>query len=522
MKNKLFMTADEAVSMIQDNDCVVTGGFVSSCCPEALTTALENRFLMEGAPRDLMLVFAAGQGKRNGKGNDHFAHEGMVRKVIGGHWDRGPSLGKMALDNKIQAYNLPQGVISHLFRDIAAGKIGTLTHVGLNTFVDPRVDGAKLNNTTDEDIVHLVDIHGHERLFYKSFPIDVCLLRGTYADEHGNVTLEKEIGPLDTTAMAQAAKNSGGKVFVQVEKVVSAGSLDPKLVKLPKIFVDAIVLGDEETSMQCLDCEYDPSLTGELRVPLQKKAASPLNAKKVIARRAAMELCENAVVNLGVGVPEMISSVAAEEGVGNSMTLTVEAGAIGGMPKPGAQFGAASNPDSILDQNVIFDFYDGGGLDVAFLGMAQTDEGGNINVSKFNGRLAGCGGFINITQNAKKVCFCGTFTAGGLQTVIQDGKLHILQEGRNQKFIDTVEQITFSGEYAQNTKQPVLYITERAVFELRADGLYLIEVAPGIDIEKDVVAHMGFTPKMADEVKIMDACLFEEGTMNLKKHLKNK
>jgi len=516
------MTPDEAMALVQDKDCVVTGGFVSSGCPEALTSALENRFILSGAPKDLTLVFAAGQGKRNGKGNDHFAHEGMVRKVIGGHWDRGPELGKMAIENKIQAYNFPQGVISHLFRDIAAGKIGTITHVGLNTFVDPRVDGAKLNNDTTEDLVHLVDIHGHERLFYKAFPIDICLLRGTYADESGNVTLEKEIGPLDATAMAQACKNSGGKVFVQVEKVVSHGSLDPKLVKLPKIFIDAIVVGDEETSQQCLDCDYDPSLTGELRVPLQAKAASPLNAKKVIARRAAMELKENSVVNLGVGVPEIISSVAAEEGVSNFMTLTVEAGAIGGIPKPGAQFGAASNPDSILDQNVIFDFYDGGGLDIAFLGMAQTDKTGNINVSKFGPRLSGCGGFINITQNAKKVCFCGTFTAGGLTTVIQDSALHILQEGRNKKFINTVEQITFSGDYARKVKQPVLYITERAVFELRDDALYLIEIAPGIDMQKDVLDIMDFEPKIASDLKVMEASLFQEASMNLKKHLKNK
>jgi len=520
MKNKLFMTADEAMTMVEDNHCVVTGGFVSSCCPEALTTALENRFILSGQPKDLMLVFAAGQGKRNGKGNDHFAHEGMVRKVIGGHWDRGPELGKMAIDNKFEAYNLPQGVISHLFRDIAAGKIGTITHVGLNTFVDPRVDGAKLNTITEDDIVHLVDIHGHERLFYKAFPIDICLLRGTYADESGNVTLEKEIGPLDSTAMAQACKNSGGKVIVQVEKVVSSGSLDPKLVKLPKIFVDAIVVGNEESSQQCLDCDYDPSLTGELRVPVKAKAASPLNAKKVIARRAAMELSENAVVNLGVGVPEIISSVAAEEGVGHAMTLTVEAGAIGGMPKPGAQFGAASNPDSILDQNVIFDFYDGGGLDVAFLGMAQTDAKGNINVSKFGTRLSGCGGFINITQNAKKVVFCGTFTAGGLTTVIQDGELHILQEGRNNKFVEAVEQITFSGDYARKVKQPVLYVTERAVFELKDDGLHITEIAPGVDLQKDIIDLMGFSPIVPEKIKLMDAALFNESTMNLKKIIK--
>lgn len=516
MKNKLFMTAEEAINMIDDNHCVVTGGFVSSCCPEALTSALENKFISTGSPKNLKLIFAAGQGRRNGKGNDHFAHEGMVRKVIGGHWNQGPNLGKMALENKFEAYNLPQGVISHLFRDIAAGKIGTITHVGLNTFVDPRINGAKINDITKEDIVSVVNIHGHERLFYKPFKIDICLLRGTYADENGNISLEKEIGTLDTTAMAQATKNSGGKVIVQVQKVVAAKSLDPKLIKLPKIFVDAIVVGDDDSNMQCLGCEYDPSLTGELRVPLIAKEPTPLDAKKVIARRAAMELSQDAVVNLGVGLPEMISAVAEEEGIGNVMTLTVEAGAIGGIPKPGAQFGASSNPDSILDQNVLFDFYDGGGLDVAFLGMAQADQEGNINVSKFNGRLAGCGGFINITQNAKKVCFCGTFTAGGLQTIIENNQMKILTEGKNQKFIPSVEQITFSGAYAKNKKQPVLYITERAVFELKEDGLYLIEIAPGVDLQKDILDQMGFVPKMTDEIKTMIPDLFQEGLINLK------
>lgn len=519
MKNKPVLTAREAMDMVRDGQSVATGGFVSSCCPEALTTALEERFIETGSPKNLTLVFAAGQGKRDGRGNDHFAHEGMVKKAIGGHWDRGPRLGAMAIENKIEAYNLPQGVISHLFRDIAAKKIGTITHVGLNTFVDPRNGGGKLNTITEEDIVKLVNIDGEERLLYKAFPIDICLIRGTYADESGNVTVEKEIGSLDSTAMAQACKNSGGKVIVQVERIVKNGCLDPKLVKIPRIYVDALVVGDKETSMQSLGCEYDPSLTGELKIPLNALKPAPLNAKKVIARRAAMELKEDAVVNLGVGVPELVSSVAAEEGIGDYMTLTVEAGAIGGMPMPGAQFGAASNVESILDQNVLFDFYDGGGLDIAYLGMAQVDGTGNINVSKFGTRLAGCGGFINITQNAKKVVFCGTFTAGGLETEIKDGKILILQEGRKNKFINEVEQITFSGLYANKVGQPVMYITERAVFELRQDGIYLTEVAPGIDMQTQILDKMEFKPKIEGTPKLMDAKLFCDGLMGLNKEV---
>ncbi|SKC36299.1 acyl CoA:acetate/3-ketoacid CoA transferase [Maledivibacter halophilus] len=517
MNNKRVLTAKEAVDLIENGQTVVTGGFVSSCCPEALTSALEERFINTGLPKDLTLVFAAGQGKRDGRGNDHFAHEKMVKKVIGGHWDRGPKLGAMAIENKIEAYNFPQGVISHLFRDIAAKKIGTITHVGLNTFVDPRNGGGKLNSKTKEDLVKLIEIEGQERLLYKSFPIDICLIRGTYADESGNVTVEKEIGSLDSTAMAQACKNSGGKVIVQVEKIVKNGSLDPKLVKIPRIYVDALVIGDKESSLQCLGCEYDPSLTGELRVPLDGLNPAPLNARKVIARRAAMELKKDAVVNLGVGVPELISSVAAEEGIEDYMTLTVEAGAIGGMPMPGAQFGASSNVESILDQNVLFDFYDGGGLDIAYLGMAQIDEIGNINVSKFGTRLAGCGGFINITQNAKKVVFCGTFTAGGLKTEIKDGKLHIIKEGKMKKFIKNIEQITFSGIYANKVKQPVMYITERAVFELREEGLYLTEIAPGIDIQTQILDKMEFKPKIEKEPKLMDERLFSKDIMGLAK-----
>ena len=305
----------------------------------------------------------------------------------------------------------------------------------MNTFVDPRNGGGKLNSKTTENLVELVEILGQEKLLYKAFLIDICLLRGTYADEAGNVTLEKEIAPLDATAMAQACKNSGGKVIVQVEKIVQNGSLDPKLVKIPRIYVDAIVVGDVESNQQSLGFDYNPALTGDIRVPVSGMDIPPLSVKKVIGRRASMELTEDAVVNLGIGVPEYVASVAAEEGIGDYMTLTVEAGPIGGVPSGGAQFGASTNPECILEQNVQFDFYDGGGIDLAFLGLAQADAVGNINISKFGTRIAGCGGFINITQNCKRVFFCGTFTTGGLKTEIKDGKLIITQEGSEKKFM---------------------------------------------------------------------------------------
>ena len=363
----------------------------------------------------------------------------------------------------------------------------------------------------------LVEIEGEERLLYKPMPIDIVFLRASYADEYGNCTVHREIGSLDCTAMAQACKNSGGKVIVQVEKIVQAGNLDPKLVKIPGIYVDSIVIGSEEDNMQCLGTPYDGSLTGEFRIPVDAIPPVPLNARKIIARRAAMELTENAIVNLGTGVPEVIGNVAAEEGISDYMTLTVEAGSIAGVPMGGTQFGAAANPMCILDHNVQFDFYQGGGLDLAFLGLAETAPNGDLNVSKFGTRLAGAGGFIDITQNAKKVCYCGTFTAKGLEVKCIDGKLKVVKEGSKKKFVKEVEHITFSGFYANKVKQPVLYITERAVFELREEGVTLIEIAPGIDIKTQVIEQMEFTPKLADNIKIMDERIFRNEPIGLKK-----
>lgn len=517
MKKVRVLTAEEAAMLVKDGNVVATGGFVGSGSPESLTRALEKRFLETGEPKNLVLFHAAGQGNRDGSSSDHFAHEGMLKKVIAGHYNMAPNLGQMIIDNKIEGYNLPQGVISQMFRDIAGHKIGTLTHVGLNTYVDPRVEGGKLNSITKEDIVELVNICGEERLLYKPVPINVAFIRGTYADEAGNISLQKEVTPLDATSMAQATRNSGGIVIVQVEKVVKAGSLDPKLVKIPGIYVDAVVVSKPEEHEQCFGCAYDPTLTGEATAPEGAAKAVALSAKKIIGRRAAMELRENTVVNLGIGIPEYISMVANEEGIGDYMTLTVEAGPVGGVPLGGSQFGAAINADCYLDQGYQFDFYDGGGIDLAFLGLAQADKDGNVNVSKFGPRIAGCGGFINITQNAKKVFFCGTFTAGGLKTSIKDGKLVIDNEGKEKKLINEVEQITFSGAYANKTNQPVMYITERAVFELRKDGVYLTEVAPGIDVKTQVIDLMGFEPKIDGEVKLMDERIFKDELMGLKK-----
>ncbi|NSB15418.1 acyl CoA:acetate/3-ketoacid CoA transferase [Clostridium beijerinckii] len=517
MKSKSkVMSKEQAVALIKNGDTVAVGGFVGCAHPEEITAEIEKSFLSKQLPRDLTLIYAAGQGDGKDKGLNHLGYEGLLKRIIGGHWNLTPKLQKLAMENKVEAYNLPQGTISQMYRDIAAGKPGTLTHVGLKTFVDPRIEGAKLNKLTTEDIVSLINIDDKEYLLYKTFPIDVTILKATYADEDGYATMEKEALTLDATAMAQAAKNSGGIVILQVEKIVAKGSLDPRKVKIPGIYVDAVVVGSPENNMQTFGEAFNPAYSGDARVPVDSIVPLEINERKVIARRCAMELVPDAATNLGIGMPEGIAIVASEEGIGDKMTLTVEPGGIGGVPAGGLNFGATTNPLCIMDQATQFDFYDGGGLDVAFLGLAQCDKVGNINVSKFGPKIAGCGGFINITQNSKKVIYCGTFTTGGLKLKIDEGKLTILNEGKVDKFVNKVEQITFSGEYASNIGQLVLYVTERAVFRLSKHGLVLIEIAPGVDLEKDVLAHMEFKPIISPDLKLMDESIFKAEPMGLK------
>ncbi len=512
------VSAEEAAALIHDEDSICTSGFVGIGTPDALLDAIERQFLADGHPRDLTLLFAGGQGDGADRGLNRLGHDGLLKRVIGGHWGLIPKIGRLALDNRIEGYNLPQGCISHLYRDIAAGKPGTLTKVGLDTFVDPRRGGGKINEVTTEDMVELVTFHGEDWLLYRAFPIKVALLRGTTADINGNVSMEREALILDSLSMAMAAKNSGGIVIVQVERIAAAGSLHPRSVVVPGALVDCVVQAPPELHPQTYGTYYNPAYSGELRMPLESMAPAKLDERKIIARRCALELPMNGIVNLGIGMPEGLAQVANEERLLDHLTLTAEPGVVGGLPASGLDFGAAVNTQAIIAQNQQFDFYDGGGLDMACLGMAEADAEGNVNVSRFGAKLAGAGGFINISQNAKKLVFAGTFTAGGLVVQAGEGRLKIVREGRARKFIETVRQVTFSGRHARQLGRPVLFVTERCVLALTPEGVELTEVAPGIDVERDVLAHMAFRP-IVNEPQTMDAGIFADRPMDLRARL---
>ncbi len=508
------ITADEAAHLLEDGDAIlISGSGGGHAVPEALLAAVERRFLAEGKPLGLTSVSIVGVGDRADLGASHLAHEGLLKRAVTSALVDSPGLVRLAAADKIEAYTLPQGVLSQLMRDMAAGRPGLLTKTGLHTFVDPRQQGARQSPRTPPDFVEVVNLVGEEWLFFKPVPVSVAFLRGTTADEDGNVTMEEEAVLGEMLAMAQATRRAGGIVIVQVKRMARRGALPGKEVKIPGILVDFVVVDAEQR--QTYATYYDPSYSGELRIPDGHIKSLPFGPRKVIVRRAAMELFPGAVCNLGAGVSTGLSTIAAEEGLLDAAILTNEQGLIGGAPIMGRDSGGGQNFAAMIEQPAQFDFYDGGGLDLAFLSFAEVDAEGNVNVSRFGDRIIGVGGFINISQNAKCVIFSGTLTAGDLDIAWEDGRTVIRKEGRHQKFVPQLEQICYSASMGRAWGQVALFVTERAVFRVGPRGLELIEIAPGLDPERDVISKMGFRPVVSNELKPMDPRIFRPDRMGL-------
>ena len=514
----------EAAALIKDKSLVYVGGFGAASGVDELLLGVSERFEAEESPRELTVISAICSGYSNMEeiGHNRLKAEGLIDTIIAGHFMLSGEISRMVSENKVAAYAPPLGAIENMMRAAASGQPGVLEKVGLGTYVDPRVSGCAVNekaksqvagsgeNPLGPSIVKHVEFDGEDYLFYKALAPDACLIRGSIADEHGNISLIREGVYEYQLEAAMATRNKGGTVIVQVEEVVEVGEIPPKEVRIPGMFVDYIVVASPENHPQLYNSEYRPEVAGLSKVAAGDLKPMPLDVRKVIARRAAMELEDGCVVNLGIGLPAGVGIVANEEGMAPNMTLSLETGPIGGIPLDGPAFGSAINHEALLAASDAFAFYDGGGLDMAFLGAAEVDAKGNVNVSMFGTRCAGPGGFINISQNTPKVCYMGTFTAGKQQIEIADGKLNIVQDGDSAKFVDAVQQITFSGDYARSTGQKVLYVTERAVFRLNTEGaLELIEIAPGVDLEKDILAKMEFRPQIAEDLKVMDSWIFE-------------
>ena len=517
--NKI-MSVEQAISLIEDGDNVATGGFVCANIPEYFHAKIEEKFLATGKPRDLGLMWVAGQGDGGDRNLNRYGHEGLLRMTIGAHYALAPKLQKLVLENKIAGYNIQQGALSHMLRSGAGLKPGVLTETPLGTFSDPRKTGGKISAKCTEDIISLMEVGGKEYAFIKTVPVHVAILRGTTADEDGNISIEKEAVSTELLTLALNAHANKGIVMVQVERIAQRNTLPAQSVRIPGVLVDCVVMAPAEYHWQTFDTFYTPAYSGEIKVPMTAVKPIPLDERKIIARRGAMEIDADTVLNLGIGVPEGVASVAAEEGISSMFTLTTESGTIGGVPCGKKSFGTTFNPTAILDQAYQFDFYDGGGLDTCFLGLAQADQYGNLNVGQFGPKLAGVGGFTNISNSSKTVCFVGTLTAGGLEVAIKDGKLVIIKEGKIKKFMKDVESISFNGQLAAKRKQRVFYMTERCVFKLGEDGkLHLIEVAPGIDIETQILAQMEFKPVINGTPKIMDARIFKDQVMGLKEDI---
>ena len=503
----------EAVGLVRDGSTIVIGGSgAGHALPQRFIDELAAVFAEVGRPRDLTTVRVVGIGDFADRGFSQLALPGLMRRTIGSNIGNEPRLGALVEANEIESYSFPQGVLSQLMREIAAGRPGVITQVGLGTYVDPRRTGGKQNGRTTDDLVEVVTLRGREWLLFHAFPIDVAVIRGTTADEDGNLTMEGEAIQGEMLSMAMAARNSGGIVIAQVRQLAARGGLRMRDVKVPGALVDHVYVDPDQ--WQTYITRDSPYYAGALRRPARPEPPLPLDIRKVIARRSLLEFPPGAICNLGFGISQLIGRIAWEEGITDQLVLTVEQGIFGGVPVAGNEGGAGFNWQAMIDQPYMFDFYDGGGLDVASLSFAEVDADGNVNVHAFEGRVRGPGGFPNISARTRQINFVGTLTARGLEVEI-DGGVRIASEGSLGKFVPAVREITFNARLARERGQRVRYITERAVFALEADGLVLVEVAPGIDVERDVLGQMGFRPRVAEPLRTMDPRLYATGPMGL-------
>lgn len=521
-----IITADQAIAMVKNGSNITVSGFGHCGAPELLMEALERRFKKMKSPCDLSILVASAPGDRGVNGFNRFAHDGLIKRIIGGFWSLAPKIGQMVAEDRIEAHNWPQGVVSHMFRAIASGRPGVISDVGLGTFIDPDQDGGRLNAKTTESLVERIHVNGHESLMYRAIPLHVALLRGTRADTNGNITLEREANLQDVLAQAQAVRNSGGVVIVQVLDIAPAGSIPPHLIQIPGIFVDYVVVSESDFHRQTYGEQYNPAYSGEWSRGLGAGRSGndePKHARRIIGRRALLELINAVsakhksgatVVNLGIGTPEEIARQVAlnpRKSLCHEFILTVESGAIGGTPAGGMSFGATSHPEAVIKQAELFDFYDGGGIDIAFLGFGQIDKRGRVNVASLGSKLNGVGGFINISQAAKRLIFCGSFTASGLQVMSDEGEsFSIKKEGRIHKLVECVDRICYDPDGRTRCRDP-LVITERAVMKLSSDGLEVIEVAPGIDLQRDILDRSEFPLKVSPQLKTMPLSVFGNG-----------
>ena len=524
MRKPKIMTAQEAVDLIQDGSTLCCIGMTLISASETVLKEIENRFLEKGHPNNLTFVHSCGQAAMKQPGGmSRLAHEGLLKRVIGGHWGQSPSMMGLIAGNKIEAYNLPQGQMANMYHSMALREPGKLSKVGLGTYVDPRIEGAKMNQKTKDcgyDVVAIVEVDGEEYIQYKPIPIDTLLIRGTYCDENGNLSTLEEGMVLEVLPAVMATKRWGGKVIAQVKQIVSNGTIKPKEVTVPGVFIDGVVVCDDvfTNHKQTYSWYYDPAYAGLVRVPMNSLTVLPLTERKVIGRRALQFIEPGDIINIGTGIPnDTVGPILAEEEAGDCLTVTVESGIYGGVPAATIDFGIAVNEEALIGHDRQFEFYNGTGTDITFMGAGELDETGNVNATRMGDRAPGAGGFVDITASSKKVAFCSTFTGGGLKVDFDPEKgVTIVQEGKFRKLVKSVQQISYNGKLAVERGQQMWYVTERCIFELTPEGMKLIEIAKGIDLQKDILDQMDFTPLIADDVKVTDPCIYMEGKFGLK------